>query len=279
MLIDIVSLSFIVLNLIDGDAAELAEEVDVLSGLQMGKTQVHSVFLIVDVVIIIRQVFMRAPVFELLERLHIRSLTVIAKQLQRRWRNVLAHRHAAARKGSAAKAIAGDVVMYSALLRRVKARKCVSATLVLQRRLRVFLAVCRLRRAVRGFTLLKAQYRGQKARQRVRQLKYAAARRVQSCVRGYLQVKKYRAMRTSALVLQTTTRMYLAYMTRVRKVRLIRLLQRLWRGTMARIQTYILRQKLVGAVVSCSCLLCLPVPFMSVLVCASLTIAIFHSVI
>jgi myosin heavy subunit len=207
---------------------------NIISGLQMGKTQV----------------FLRAPVFELLERLHLRALTVIAKRLQRRRRAKILYVEAG--RQFTAKTAAAEAVMLAALNRREKARKCVSATLVLQRRIRVFLAVCKRKCAIKGFTKLKAQFRGYKARLYVAKLKYNAARKIQANYRCYSKRIRYVRMKKATIVAQAIIRMHLARVTRIKKTKLVRLLQRLWRGTMARIETFVMRQKIVSVVDVCA---------------------------
>jgi myosin-5 len=235
MLIDIVSLTVIVLNIID-EGSEVADKVDILSGLQMGKTQV----------------FLRAPVFEYLERLHARSITVIAKRLQRRRRAVtIARDH----KFRTAAPVAATSLMYYAYRRRVLARQCVSATILLQRRVRVFLEVVRRKKAIRGFSKLKAWYRGGKAREYVRTVKRKSAVTIQSKYRSYAAKSKYKALKKSTTYCQSIIRGWIARCSKKKKLKLILLLQCLWRGTMARVKTFLYRQKLVSIYVLFFCFL------------------------
>lgn len=222
MLIDIVSLTMIVLNLID--ESELAQEVDVLSGLQMGNTQV----------------FMRAPVFEYLERLHARTIILITKRLQRRCRQQIL----AKKPTKSAQLATANSVLYYAFGRRGKARLCVSATLLLQRRVRVFLATRWRKNTIRQFTRLKAHFRGYKARAQVALIKFQAAAKMQKVVRCFHAQKKYRHLRVTTIYVQAIVRGYLALNTKRKKLRLILTLQCLWRGTLARIETFVYRQKL-----------------------------------
>ena len=222
MLIDIVSLTMIVLNLVD--ESEIAQEVDVLSGLQMGLTQV----------------FMRAPVFEYLERLHARTIILIAKRLQRRCRQ----QALAKMPNATAKLAAANCVILFAHGRRGKARSCVSATLLLQRRVRVFLATRWRVVTIRRFTRLKAHFRGYKARAQVRAMKFRAAAKMQKVFRCYKAQKDYKQLRKTAIYVQAVVRGYLAWNTKMKKLKLILTLQCLWRGTLARIETFVYRQKL-----------------------------------
>ena len=224
MLVDIVSMTIVILNM--SEASEIADDVNILSGLQMGKTQM----------------FLRVPVFELLERLHVRSMNVIAKRLQRRVRSKLNVK----RYGNmAVRTISGEAVIYYAFCRRIKARKCVSATLVLQRRVRVFLAQRMRQKAVNGFTILKAVYRGYKARERVRIYKYKSATKIQTFVRCHFGRIWYHKIKLSAIRIQGIIRMAHSIRLKRKALKLILDLQCLWRGTQARIRTWAYRQKLV----------------------------------
>lgn len=225
MLVDIVSMTVVILNM--SEEAEISSDTNILSGLQMGKTQM----------------FLRVPVFEILERLHVRSMNVIAKRLQRRVRSKLIMKT----NGRSAKFVCSESLMYGAFRRRVIARKCISATLVLQRRVRVFLAQIMLRRAIRGLTKLKAVFRGYKARQRVKLIKFEAATTVQAAFRCYIATKKFHQMKMSCVRLQANARMVSAVSVRKTKLRLILNLQCMWRGTQARIRTWAIRQKLKQA--------------------------------
>ena len=226
LLVDIVSLTAIVLNMTE--EAEAAEHVDVQKGLQRGKTQV----------------FLRAPVFELLERLHVRSLTLIARRLQRRFRQIRA-RHS--RQRPSAKSAAANCVMFFAFKRRFQARKCVSAILLLQRRVRVFLAVRKRRRILTAFTRLKAHFRGRKARAYVRGIRNRAAALIQTVFRRRRAHRKYLHMQWAALRAQTMVRCWLAFRRRRKVLWLCSTLQRLWRGSRARQHAHARRQKLVSA--------------------------------
>lgn len=224
MLIDIVSLTTIVLNMAaSADETDVAERIDVFCGMQLGKTQV----------------FLRAPVFELLERLHLRALSSIAFRLQRR-------RRAAVQKPGSVKLAAAHCVMHFAFGRRVEARKCVSATVLLQRRVRVFLTRQSMLRTLVGITMLKALYRGWKSREFVRNLKFQYAQAIQKTVRRFLAYTRYRNEQKACIYLQARIRCHLEYRRRHKKMRCILKLQCLWRGTQARIKTLGYRLKLVS---------------------------------
>jgi myosin-5 len=234
MLVDIVSMTVVILNM--SEEAEIAGDTDILSGLQMGRTQM----------------FLRVPVFELLERLHVRSMNVIARRLQRRVRGkqCAAGRAGAGvdgNGGSGSRHMASECVMLFAFRRRVKARRCVSATILLQRRLRVYLAQSMRRRAVRGMSRLKAVFRGGKARRRVKLIRFTAASVIQANFRKFAAFSRFKEMKMSSILIQRVARMSAAVCAKKIKLKLILDLQCLWRGTQARIRTWAVRQKLKQA--------------------------------
>lgn len=240
MLLDIISLTIMIL--FKTESFEIPEGIDVITGLQMGKTQV----------------FLRAPVFELLERLQYHSQIFIAKILQRRRRAAVLSRafHAGTRLGSSKREIGKSLscqyhatrsFLYIVSKRRSQARNCISATILLQRKVRVFLAVSWRRRILRGITALKAHYRGGIARKMIFEMKSKAVIRIQTLYRQYSCHHKYRFMRAKAVILQKYLRKYLAIIDKIGKLKGIVKLQSLWRGTMARIRTVAYRQKLVRA--------------------------------
>jgi len=223
MLIDIVSLTITVLNMTD--ASKFSSDVDVFSGLQMGRSQV----------------FMRAPVFEMLENLHARAVSLIAKRMQRRL-----HLMVLLRKGNAKSAMvpAAHSVMYAAHRGRMIARHCVAATLVLQRRVRVFLAVAKYKKTIRGFTLLKARYRGYVARQSVKAFKYSSATVIQTKYRSYIARKKYMQSVAACFLIQAHIRGFQARLLKAKMLDLTLKLQCMWRGTAARMKVFVLREKM-----------------------------------
>lgn len=212
-LIDVVSLTSTMLNIIEN--VSFPEDVEVLSGLQMGKTQV----------------FLRAPVFEFLERLHTRSVTLIARRMQRRRKATML-----TKKGiSKASYSAIQSIMYFSDFKRRKAMKVVASTIFLQRIIRVYLAVCLRRRVVRGATILKAHFRGYKARSYVRNLKRLAATKIQSNYRCYSLRKRFCSYKKAVLLLQNNVRVWKAIKLKEHMVECILLMQKVWRGTRVRI--------------------------------------------
>lgn len=233
MLLDIISLTIMILYKTEG--FNIPEDIDVVVGLQMGKTQV----------------FLRAPVFEFLERLQYQSQVFVAKILQRRRRALLLER-----KFNASNAISGTTklicnyyasrsYLYIVSKRRFQARNCISATIILQRKIRVFLAVTHRKRVIKGFTKLKAYYRGNVARKFVYEIKRKSATQIQTKYRQFIATKCFRKLKADVILVQKYLRRFLAEKNKSLKLKVILKLQCLWRGTMARIRTVAYRQKLV----------------------------------
>ena len=249
MLLDIISLTITILYKTEN--FQIPEGVDVIKGLQLGKSQL----------------FLRAPVFELLERLQYTSSVFIAKLLQRRRRAVLISRQyfnsTLTLSSSSSSTINTSQILESKLLRyyamnsymstvskrRYQARSCISATIMLQRKIRVFLAICFRKRIILGVTKLKALFRGGRARKFVYEYKYKSAVKIQKLIRKYLLFKKYGVMKQSVVIIQSKYRTFSARKNKLIKLKIILKLQCLWRGTMARIRTVAYRQKLVSDII------------------------------
>jgi hypothetical protein len=263
MLLDIISLTVTILSLTGGSGdseGELLDGLDasntsgIVQGLQMGKTQV----------------FLKAAVFELLERLQMHSQIFIARILQRRRRALLITRQyrQSLRQGSGGsssavtkKSLASaptvllryhamESYLYIVHKRRSQVRNSISASIFLQRKVRVFLAVSWRKRILRGVTRLKACYRGAMARKCIYEMKVMAATRIQTTFRCHILAQRYLSMKLKAKILQTYVRRFLAIQAKRLKLRVVLQLQCLWRGTMARIRTVAYRLKLVSVCLS-----------------------------
>ena len=225
-LIDIVKLTSSVLNVIEN--SQLPDDVDILSGLQLGKTGV----------------FLRATVYEYLERLHHASVTLVAKRVQRRWR---AHCLAKANSsGSAQQFYAISALMYFSDHKKRHVRTMLSATVLLQRRSRVFLAVMYKRRIVYGITAMQARYRGYKGRLRVHNMITAAATVIQCRYRSHYARQNYKKSRHAIGTIQRIIRGKLCRMLRDSRCRSLLLLQRVWRGCSGRLTVMAMREVLVS---------------------------------
>jgi hypothetical protein len=216
------------------------------------------------------QVFLKAAVFELLERLQMHSQIFIARILQRRRRALLITRQyrQSLRQGSGGsssavtkKSLASaptvllryhamESYLYIVHKRRSQVRNSISASIFLQRKVRVFLAVSWRKRILRGVTRLKACYRGAMARKCIYEMKVMAATRIQTTFRRHILAQRYLSMKLKAKILQTYVRRFLAIQAKRLKLRVVLQLQCLWRGTMARIRTVAYRLKLVSVCLS-----------------------------
>jgi myosin heavy subunit len=205
------------------------------------------------------QVFLRAPVFEYLEQLQLRATTLVVQLVQRHWRAFRAvaltvqERPGMRRSRSSINRIAFAVDNIADRKRRMAIR-ITSAAISVQRQVRVFLAVRRLRKAIFLSVWVSSHYRGYKAREGVRQLKWRSASIIQSVWRGKLQKNRYLSMRASAVIVQNWVRR-VRYRLLLRKEMRLRVqaqwstlkLQSQWRRKSARRAT----MSLVIARVSC----------------------------
>jgi hypothetical protein len=157
--------------------------------------------------------------------------------------------------------------LYILSKRRSQARNCISATILLQRKVRIFLAMSWRRRILRGVTTLKAHYRGGKARAMIFELKRRAAVMIQTRYRQYSAQRRFHFLRQHAVVLQKYLRRSLAIIGKRKKLKGIVKLQCLWRGTMARIRTVAYRQKLVSLSISSRSLVLTPLSRFSPSLC------------
>lgn len=212
-LIDIVKLTANVLNVIED--TQLPDDVDILSGLQLGKTGV----------------FLRATVYEYLERLHHACVTFIAKRVQRRWRaHCLARSMAPGDRKGVQQYHAIQALIYFSDHKKRQVRSMVSATVLLQRRVRVMFVVVYKKKIVRGITLFKARFRGYLGRLFVHNMKVNAATTIQSHYRGYCDKRAYLHKRSALIQMQKISRGKLSRLLKSRMIRSVFLIQRVARG-------------------------------------------------
>jgi len=213
-LIDTVCLTDAILHIVDNTTPD--EAVNVHRGLQMGRSQV----------------FLMAPVFEFLETLFVRAETMAARTIQRHFRaRFFAKRHSV-------RAINHALLWFCEHKRRT-AMRCVSATIILQRRIRVFLTVQYRKTVLRGITLFKARFRGYLGRQYVMRLRYCYAVCIQKSFRCYILSKRFLRMRTSAVTIQKIARrLYASLKLRYRKIAIVSI-QSLWRGAVIRSKSHL----------------------------------------
>ena len=231
-LIDIVALTDTILHIIDNTSPDLA--INIYEGLQLGKTQV----------------FLRAPVYEFLESLQVRSLTMVVRNTQRRFQA----RHFAEKHSVRA---ALDAVLWFFDHKKRMAVQCVAATILLQRRARIYLLVRARKRILRGFTRCKAHFRGYKAREFVRMVKYKSATSIQTAYRCFRLRYRYCMMCKAVVVLQSIARgMHAKAVAMLRMVSIIQI-QALWRAAVVRTNSQMkeMIEKTVSALFICICLL------------------------
>ena len=233
-LIAIVPLTEVMLSMI---VDRPLSDVNVLEGLQMGRTKI----------------FLRAPVFEQLESIHYCAMDMLSRSMQRRHRAKALSRNSTAHKRCLYPAV--QALMYFADYRKRRARTIVSSTLLLQRRARVLLAVRCRKRVVRGCTLVKARWRGYKARVYVAAMKSNAALLIQTAYRRSTTRRRYIGQRTSAILLQRIVRGYQARVQRLVCYRSILLMQRCIRGYLGRLAHFTLREAQVRLLVAICMLL------------------------
>ena len=157
---------------------------DVQEGLQMGETQI----------------FMKVQMFELLERMQERSFNLIALRLlvRHRARKVVAveasRKPFRTRRG---KPLAQHAMMLFADSKRLRAITKVRATILLQRRARVFLAVTRRKKIIKGIQKLQARWRGYKGRKAAYGVLTERVAKMQSAVRMFLLRRRFKRRRAA----------------------------------------------------------------------------------
>jgi myosin V len=208
-LIDIVALTDTILHIIDSTSPD--QSMNIYEGLQLGKTQV----------------FLRAPVFEFLESLQLRTLKMVVRNTQRRFR---AQHYA---QTHCIEALLHACLWFSDHKKRM-AVKCVCATILLQRRARIYILVKARLRIIRAVTRLKAHHRGNKAREFVRKLKYDTATRIQSAYRCFSLRKHFLSMQRAVVTLQKIARGMHAKKISVYRMLCIIQIQAIWRGAVVR---------------------------------------------
>jgi len=173
-LIDVVPVSEMVLDMIDG--VEPEDKVNMKAGLQMGRTQI----------------FMRAEVYENMERLYFRTVNLVARRMQNRYRSYVL----AKTRGSGHGQSLQECMVHFTEHRRESACRKLRSAIVVQQRAKVYLEVMRRRRIIRGCVLVSARFKGYVARKRVKKMfQERLANRVIPIVRGFLARGRVRKIR------------------------------------------------------------------------------------
>ena len=193
-LVQIVPLAAMVLQIIDYEEGGPSMS-DVQEGLQMGKTQI----------------LMKAQMFEFLERMQERSFNLIALRLlvRHRARKVVAAEGSRTPfKTRRGKSLAQHAMMLFADSKRFRAITKVRATILLQRRARVFLAVTRRKKIIKGIKKLQARWRGYKGRKAAYVVLNKKVATMQSVVRMFLLRRRFKREK-AAIKIQKHIRGYL----------------------------------------------------------------------
>jgi myosin heavy subunit len=235
-LLDIVPLSHTVLSLALNEPPDC--EIDILGDIQMGRTQI----------------FLKASAFEFLEKLHLRTRNLTARRLQLRWRawRVSKHKENRGIKTTSGMIAAQEAMRYFSDWRRIEAMRKVSATIILQRRVRVFLAVQFRKWVLRKIRSLQRGVRRYLKYVREMRRRNNAARLIQHVLRGFHMRSTWLRYRKSVVTLQSQFR---GKSTRKRLVRqrnaearglwAVLRLQAIYRGNLARAKSQALRRALV----------------------------------
>lgn len=216
-------------------SAPQGEPLDVTRGLKMGRSRV----------------FMRAPVFEYLERTYSSAFNLVARRVQVRWKaKKLIRKYLASTPtgsggdGGASKACMVSIMYFCDASRR-KAVNSLKAAIVIQRRYRAYRTHRFWQRVLRGCVLLQARARGRQQLKRYRKIRNDAATTIQALVRGRVHRARFVRWRAAARKIQHQARRFVAQCYRRRALCACRRIQATWRGTSARLQCRELREKMV----------------------------------
>lgn len=187
-LLDIVPLSHMVLALVRKESPDC--DIDFTTDMQMGYTQI----------------FLKASAFEFLEKLQLHTRNLSARRLQLRWRAWRVSRVEHKIKTRSGKMRAQEAMRYFSDFRRILAIKTVSATLILQRRARVYLAVKYRKWMIKQFTNFQRRVRYFLKKRRLEKLRNRSARLLQQTFRSFTVRKRYLRYRSSVIRLQSRFR-------------------------------------------------------------------------
>jgi myosin V len=184
-LLEIVPLSHTVLALVHNESPNC--DVDFKVDMQMGFSQI----------------FLKAAAFEFLEKLQLRTRNLTARRLQLRWRAWRVSKHIDSNiKTTSGMIRAQEAMRYFSDFRRMAAVKKVSATIVLQRRTRVFLAVKYRKWMIRQFTTFQRIVRRFLRKIRLQKLRNKSARVLQRSFRTMVIRRHYLRYRRAVVVAQ-----------------------------------------------------------------------------
>jgi myosin V len=188
-LLGIVPLSHTVLALVYNESPQC--DVDFKIDMQMGYSQI----------------FLKAAAFEFLEKLQMRTRNLTARRLQLRWRAWRVSKHIDSNiKTTSGMIRAQEAMRYFSDFRRMAAVKKVSATIVLQRRTRVFLAVKYRKWMLRQFRSFQRYVRRFLRKKRLEKLRNQSANVLQRSFRTMVIRKRYLRYRGAVIVAQACFR-------------------------------------------------------------------------
>lgn len=185
-LLEIVPLSHAVLALVHNESSQC--DVDFKVDMQMGNSQI----------------FLKAAAFEFLEKLHLRTRNLTARRLQLRWRAWRVSKHIDSKiKTTSGMIRAQEAMRYFSDFRRITAVKKVSATIALQRRVRVYLAMKYRKWMIQRIQSFQRLYRVFIRKLRLERLRNRSCRVLQRTFRTAVIRHRYLRYRMAVVKLQS----------------------------------------------------------------------------
>jgi myosin-5 len=195
------------------------EDTELLQGLQIGKTAV----------------FLRTNVFEYLESTYLYCVTMIAKKLQRRWRAYKYLQSASPiHNGTQSHISLTDSLLSFSESRLKKLKLSLSATVIIQRRCRVYLAIQHRKHTLSGIVRYQALYRGHATRREIATTRRQCATLIQSITRGYCARIRFRKCLSSIVLIQYQIRRFIFRCWKDRSICAALLIQKFERGRQCR---------------------------------------------
>ena len=215
-IVDLVPPTETALNVLDG-TSHPGHDANVLYGMQMGRTSV----------------FLRATVFEYLNKLRHRLMPIAAKRIQVLWR---VRRFTRVLNQTSPPPSPGALSARAAALRtfadcfRIRVARQISATFLIQRRACTYLHVRYLRHCVKAVIRIQGAYRSYLARTMLLHMKMKLLAKIQRAFRGYLYRKRQKGLAAVLWFL----RLHNSYIKRRRLISSVILIQALVRRYLVR---------------------------------------------
>mmetsp|Transcript_20749 Transcript_20749/g.29827 ORF Transcript_20749/g.29827 Transcript_20749/m.29827 type:complete len:1346 (+) Transcript_20749:114-4151(+) len=227
-LIGVIRLSEYILNAIENVSNE-DTPVNLMTGLQLGRSQI----------------FLQESVFNHLEHLYERSVVLMARRLQRRWRAAMLSRNDYSRAKAPFAAV--KALLYFSDFKRRRVVERIAAAMLLQRKARVYIAVMRLRRVKQGISKVKAAFRGYRARRMITLYRNLAATAIQACYRRHVSRRMYLLLFKSAATIRRYSVVWNAVRRRRRKILAVIRIQSCWRRKRAHVHAISLKESKIQA--------------------------------